>query len=372
MMFCGDMKFYLKGLDTVYDEKGVAISLNSFLKEINKVIDIRGASDFEVNVTENSIVFDVMPSLFIGCICNYPDRYGDNFSCELILDEISMKNFKMGNYDEATSKIKILIDKMSGKIITSDTLSGTFIENEQILSIIEKCKKGELNDSESLEVYLNYLKESRTNYEGFENFWRYLKTTIFINNNVVKDRISKLTDFEWLDRLKYNMAFDKETSWFISAIFSILVVALTGGAMVLATKNLSLLLVILKLVLGTAIIIPVSYHLLLPVMFHGYSISKRIISRLKNKNKINRKIQQIESYLNELTYNCIGREREENIFSSNGKTKDALGHKSSKSRTLDYSFNKLKDDERVSDRKVYGEGKKNGLRLKRRGQNSSR
>lgn len=372
MVFCGDMSFYLTHLDKVCDEKGEVISLNDFLKKINKAIDIRGASDFEVNITENSIVFECKRSTFLGSVCIYPDGYDDDFRCELILDKIVMENFKIGNYNEATSKIKVLIDKMTGKIITNDTLCGAFIKDEETLEIIKKCKDGKNDDGKFLEVYLKYLKKSRNNYMGIGNFLRYLKTTIFINRNAVRELIYKLTHFEWFEELKYKMIYDEKNSKFASLALSIFISGMSFGFGFLALKNLGLFVGILKLLIGAAIFIPASYYLLLPIMFHGCFVVQRIISRLENKLEINRKIQQLQRELNEFKHDYIDMGREESVPLGSELTKGGAGLENSKPSVLNSSFTVTNEIEFNSDKVVGSQGQKKRLSLRRKGQNSSR
>ena len=372
MVFCGDMSFYLTHLDKVCDEKGKVISLNDFLKKINKAIDIRGASDFEVNITENSIVFECKRSTFLSSVCVYPDGYDDDFRCELILDKIVMENFKIGNYNEATSKIKVLIDKMNGKIITNDTLCGAFIKDEETLEIIKKCKDGKNDDGKFLEVYLKYLQKSRNNYMGIGNFLRYLKTTIFINRNAVRELIYKLTHFEWFEELKYKMIYDEKNSKFASLALSIFISGVSFGFGFLALKNLGLLVGILKLLIGAAIFIPASYYLLLPIMFHGCFVVQRIISRLENKLEINRKIQQLQRELNEFKHDYIDMGREESVSLGSKLTKEGAGLENSKPSVLNSSFTVTNEKEFISDKVVGSQGQKKRLILKPKGQNSSR
>ena len=258
------MELYLNKFNMVYGRDFKEISLDTFLKNINDNLD--NDCDYNYNL------------YYYGFSNSFSVVY-NGLVYDLFLDKNVMENFKMGNYNDATRKIKLLLDKIDGKIITEDAFGGAFVETTEELEIIKKAKKGIFRDSEDKKIYLSYLKESLKGYKGLKNYIKNFKDTLFVNRKLVKNYI---VNNVWPFCLDRNL--------FISAyritLYMMLFTLICGVAAVF-TQNIPLIF------LG---LLPYVSYLEFPILNLYYAI-KKTISRFKNEKNINKDIKQFEQML---------------------------------------------------------------------------
>lgn len=108
---------------------------------------------------------------------------------KLDLDEIVMENYKIGNYNEFTYKLKKLIDKKTKETKTKYELIGQFIDDKDILEIVVNAKKGIFNSYIDKKIYLDYLENSKRKSMNVKHFfsnlldnYKYLLNKLFNNS----------------------------------------------------------------------------------------------------------------------------------------------------------------------------------------------
>lgn len=268
------MELYLNEFNMVYGDDFKEISLDAFLKNISDNL----GKDCKIDYLSFNNSFSVV-------------YYGVNY--DLIMDKIVMENFKMGNYNEATWKIKRLLDKIDESIISEDFVRGAFVESEEELEIIKAVKEGKLKDNDSKKVYLDYLKKIRDNYKGFNSFFRDFINTLSINRNAVNKHI--------FNNVWPVSCFGDPLPTFIGVSLVAVVFAFFLTFVALLSKNMLLLLLSL---------LPYASYLEFPIL-NLYYATKKSISRYNNKRLLDKNIVKLEQELGQERIKLIDEPREE-------------------------------------------------------------
>lgn len=145
--------------------------------------------------------------------CGYSVIYDDELNIfkvmfsqefyELDLEEIVMNNYKLGNYNEFTYKLKKLIDKKTKKTKTKYELIGQFIDDKDILEIVVNAKKGIFNSDNDNKIYLEYLENSKRKSMNMKHFF----SNLLDNYKYIVTKLFKNTDSSYLPILFYILFF---------------------------------------------------------------------------------------------------------------------------------------------------------------------
>lgn len=268
------MELYLNEFNMVYGDDFKEISLDAFLKNISDNL----GKDCKIDYLSFNNSFSVV-------------YYGVNY--DLIMDKIVMENFKMGNYNEATIKIKRLLDKIDESIISEDFVRGAFVESEEELEIIKAVKEGKVKDNDSKKVYLDYLKKIRDNYKGFNSIFRDFINTLSINRNAVSKHI--------FNNVWPISCFGDPLPTFIGV--SLVAVAFAFILAFVAVLSQNILLLFLSL-------LPYASYLEFPIL-NLYYATKKSISRYNNKRLLDKNIAKLEQELGRERIKLIDEPREE-------------------------------------------------------------
>ena len=122
---------------------------------------------------------------------------------KLVLDEIVMENYKIGNYNEFTYKLKKLIDKKTKETKTKYELIGQFIDDKDILEIVVNAKKGIFNSDNDKKIYLDYLENSKRKSMNVKHFF----SNLLENYKYIVTKLFKNTDSSYLPILFYILFF---------------------------------------------------------------------------------------------------------------------------------------------------------------------
>lgn len=145
--------------------------------------------------------------------CGYSVIYDDELNIfkvmfsqefyELDLEEIVMNNYKLGNYNEFTYKLKKLIDKKTKKTKTKYELIGQFIDDKDILEIVVNARKGIFNSDNDKKIYLDYLENSKRKSMSIKHFF----SNLLDNYKYIVTKLFKNTDSPYLPTLTFILFF---------------------------------------------------------------------------------------------------------------------------------------------------------------------
>ena len=190
----------------------------------NKIITGKGfptALSFLKSMDKNwgcgySIIYDDELNMF-----KVMEPNGDFY--KLDLDEIVMENYKIGNYNEFTYKLKKLIDKKTGRRSKKYELIGQFIDDKKTLEIVKDAKKGIFNSDNDKKIYLEYLENSKRKSMSMKHFF----SNLLDNYKYIVTKLFKNTDSSYLPSLIFILYLGIINSFIHGGVLVILLFILT-------------------------------------------------------------------------------------------------------------------------------------------------
>lgn len=173
-----------------------------------------------------SIIYDAELNMF-----KVMEPNGDFY--KLDLDEIVMENYKIGNYNEFTYKLKKLIDKKTGRRSKKYELIGQFIDDKKMLEIVVNARKGIFNSDNDKKIYLDYLENSKRKSMSIKHFF----SNLLDNYKYIVTKLFKNTDLPYLPTLTFILFFGI-TNTFIQIILLFILTCFLTTSIFNFTKTL--------------------------------------------------------------------------------------------------------------------------------------